>query len=499
MMVELWGENMNIIEKYVEEFNKYDREIYFNGIKNKDVTAWMKEEIPVFSCPEKDIEKIYYFRWWTFRKHLKETKDGYMISEFLPDVPWAGRHNVINAPFGHHLAEGRWLKNAKTYLKDYIDLMLSDAEDVKSHQYSTWMSYAILEYCKVVGMPEQPEKLLEKMCEYHKIWEEKHGVENGMFWSLDLPDAMEFSVSGTGEDMKPKKGIRPTLNAYMCADRYAIAEFAELTGNAEVAETYRKKANELRDLINENLWADGFYRAFHYEGEESRQAFLQDGSKIAREQIGYIPWMFCIPPQGREKVFELLLDDKVFYAPQGLTTADQSHSRFLYDVDWECLWNGYVWPYATSQTLVALRNVIHYYEGGNNYKDMYYTLLKQYAASHTIEEDEKILPWIDEMKHPYKNEWTTRKWLEDRNYPPEKGPVERGKDYNHSTFCDLVISGIVGVNYEGEELTVSPIIPEDWNYFELSNLWFRGKCYTIRYDKTGEKYHEGTGIIIKEG
>jgi len=489
---------MNMIKQYVDEFNKFDNERYFNGIKNEDACAWMQQEIPVFSCPDKEIEKTYYFRWWTYRKHVKNTEEGYMISEFLPDVPWAGRHNVINAPFGHHLAEGRWLKNTKTYLKDYINLMLTDAEDVKSHQYSAWMIYAILEYCKVVGMPEDAEELLNKLCHYHEIWEREHGLSNGMFWSLDLPDAMEFSISGTTEDLRPIKGIRPTLNAYMCADRYAIAAFAEMVGNVELAEAYREKADALRDLINEKLWADGFYRAFHYEGEDSDSAFLTDGATIAREQIGYIPWMFCIPPHGRENAFDLLLDDKVFYAPQGLTSADQSHPRFLYDVEWECRWNGFVWPYATSQTLVALRNVIRHYEGGERYKDMFFTLLKQYAMSHTIEKDGKILPWIDEMKHPYRNEWTTREWLDAHGCPPEKGPEERGKDYNHSTFCDLVITGIVGVDYEGEELTVSPIIPEDWEYFELSNLWFRGECYTIRYDKTGEKYHAGAGITIEK-
>ncbi len=481
---------------YVEQFNQFDHELYYNDIKNTDALSWMEEEIPRFSCPDKEIERTYYFRWWTFRKHIKNTFDGYMISEFLPDVPWAGRHNVINAPFGHHLAEGRWLKNAKTYLKDYINLMLDDAEDVKSHQYSSWAATAILNYCKVVGFPEHPEELLKKLCAYYEGWEKTHGLPNGMFWTTDLPDAMEFSISGTPEDLKPRKGIRPTLNAYLCGDCYAIAELAEMVGDTETADTYRTKGDALRDLINEKLWADGFYRAFHYEGEDSDSAFLQEGGRIARELIGYIPWMFSIPPHGREPAFDLLLDREVFYADQGITSADMSHPRFLYDVEWECLWNGYIWPYATSQTLTALLNVIENYEGGDQYRPMFYTLLRQYAMSHTMEKDGKLLPWIDEMKHPFKNEWTTRNWLEKRNYPPEKGPRDRGKDYNHSTFCDLVIRGIAGVRFDGETLTAEPCIPEDWEYFELTNLHLGGECYTIRYDKTGNHYHAGKGITI---
>jgi len=29
----------------------------------------------------------------------------------------------------------------------------------------------------------------------------------------------------------------------------------------------------------------------------------------------------------------------------------------------------------------------------------------------------------------------------------DKGGVERGKDYNHSTFCDLIITGLVGLRF----------------------------------------------------
>ena len=78
------------------------------------------------------------------------------------------------------------------------------------------------------------------------------------------------------------------------------------------------------------------------------------------------------------------------------------------------------------------------------------------------------------------------------------GGRERGKDYNHSTFCDLIISGRVGVRYEDDDLTVNPCIPEEWEYFKLENLHFRGKTYSVIYDKTGEKYHLGKGIMLQE-
>ena len=34
--------------------------------------------------------------------YLKETPEGFVITEFLPDVPWAGKYNTISCPAGHH-------------------------------------------------------------------------------------------------------------------------------------------------------------------------------------------------------------------------------------------------------------------------------------------------------------------------------------------------------------------------------------------------------------
>ena len=62
--------------------------------------GFLSTNIPLFECPDKDFEQIYYFRWWTYRKHIKQTPDGFVITEFLPHVGWAGKHNTINCAAG---------------------------------------------------------------------------------------------------------------------------------------------------------------------------------------------------------------------------------------------------------------------------------------------------------------------------------------------------------------------------------------------------------------
>ncbi len=70
-------------------------------------------------------------------EHIKKTEDEYVISEFPPNVPWAGRHNVINAASGHHISEGKWLKNPKKYLEDYINLLLTEQDGTECPDYSS--------------------------------------------------------------------------------------------------------------------------------------------------------------------------------------------------------------------------------------------------------------------------------------------------------------------------------------------------------------------------
>lgn len=473
---------MDILKYYVDFFNRNDNELFKNDVDNAHAYEWLKEEVPILHCPDKAIEQAYYFRWWTYRKHVKSTEDGYIITEFLPKVPWSGRYNEINAAVGHHLCEGRWLKNGKRYLTDYVRFFLDNPD--RGHQYSAWMVDALWQMCAVTGDYSFGVENLNKLTAYYDEWERTHGLPDGTFWSIDNYDAMEYSISGTGEDLKPLRGIRPTLNSYMCADAYAISRFAELAGKGDIAKEYREKGDRLKKKINEVLFEDGFYRAYHYKNEDELGTLFEDlkGSQ-PRELIGYIPWAFDIPEKGREEVFGLLDDPDCFYSDYGITTAERSHPRYLYDVKHECLWNGYVWPFATSQTLNALNRVIRHYSDDSKYKKLFFKLLKQYAESHhRVTGDGTSVPWIDENRHPEYDEWTSREILWSWYWPEKKGGEERGKDYNHSTFCDLVISGLLGVSADADgNITVEPNVPDSWKHFTLDDLWVCGKCYRIEY------------------
>lgn len=77
-------------------------------------------------------------------------------------------------------------------------------------------------------------------------------------------------------------------------------------------------------------------------------------------------------------------------------------------------------------------------------------------------------------------------------------PIERGKDYNHSTFCDLVINGLIGIRPQEENsIIINPLMPENlWEWFCLENIKYHRKILAIYWDRYGEKYKKEKGFSV---
>jgi hypothetical protein len=116
-------------------------------------------------------------------------------------------------------------------------------------------------------------------------------------------------------------------------------------------------------------------------------------------------------------------------------------------------------------------------------------------------DDGTVVPWIDENLNPFTGDWISRTRLKswkNGTWDAGKGGQERGKDYNHSTFCDLVISGLIGLRPRADQtVDVNPLVPEGkWDWFCLDNVAYHGRTLTILYDRTGAKYGRGQGLRV---
>ena len=397
---------------------------------------------------------------------------------------------------GHHLNEGRWLGDSREFLNDYISFLLRRGGSVRA--YSAWTAYALWSYCMVTGDFGIAAKYLPDLVENYYAWERSNKNSSGLFWSYDDRDAMEFSISGSG--------LRPTLNSYMYGDALAISKIAKRTGIQDIEAEFAEKADKLKSLIQGKLWdaEAGFFKVIPLVTKEDQVADWSFGNIPAennvREQIGFIPWYFNLTDAGFEAAWKQLTSDGGFFAPYGPTTAEQRHPRFMFGHDGhECLWNGPSWPFATSQTLTAMANLINNYSQSAVNKKDYFELLKIYTRCHYRKKpDGTTVSWIDENLDPYTGAWLSRDILEKWGWRKDKGGMERGKDYNHSTYCDLVITGLAGLRpREDEILEIAPLIPDGiWPYFCLDNLTYHEKTITIVYDQTGMHYGKGPGLKV---
>lgn len=466
--------------QYVERFNREDEELYreVEAIPNADSGRFLKEQIPLFECPDKEMERTYYFRWWTYRKHLKQTPDGFVVTEFLPNVPWAGKYNAIPCPAGLQIAEGRWLHDPR-YMQDYLTYWLRKGGAPRD--YSFWIATAAWENALASGDVDFASGLLPELTANYREWERTHLDANGLYWQTDDRDGMEVSIGGSG--------YRATINSYQYGDAMAIAEMARIKGDQSLAAEFAGKAAAIKKSVQEKLW-DPEARFFKVAPRQPELRLAR-----VREEHGYTPWYFNLPDAGYEEAWKQLTDPRGFAAPFGPTSAEQRDPdyRVAYEGH-ECQWNGPSWPFATSMTLTSLANLLNSYSQAVMTKSDYFNLLRTYTLSHRLpREDGTVVPWIDEDLDPQSGAWIAHRLLNERGQPP----LLRGKDYNHSKYGDLIITGLVGLRPKlGSEVEVNPLAPEAWDYFCLDGIPYHGRALTILYDKAAERYGRGIGLRV---
>lgn len=467
---------------HIERFNAMEPETVVNHVPNAEAWPWLQKNIPLFECPDREVEEIYHFRWWSFRKHLKQTPKGFVITEFLTPVSHAGEFNTISCAAGFHLAEGRWIRDDR-YLDDYTRFWLRGADGKPQphfHQFSSWFAAATYDRYLVSGDRQFILDLLPDLVADYRAWEKERQLPDGLFWQYDVADGMEESLSGS----RTAKHIRPTINSYMFANALAIAEIAQLAGRADVSVEFADKARSLKWLVENSLWdAEARFFKTRIPATASAPSVLSD----VREAIGYVPWMFGLPEPTPESssAFAQLTDPRGFAAPFGLTTAERRHPRFRSHGIGTCEWDGAVWPFATSQTLYALANYLRASDASSDItqhasRSTFFDAFLTYTRSQYADGKPFIGEYLDEV---------TGAWINRR---------DRSAYYNHSTYADLLITGVVGLRPRADDtVEVQPLLPpETWNWFCLDGVKYHGRTLTIFWDKDGSRYGRGPGLQV---
>ena len=454
---------------------------------------WYIENIPFFECPDTDITTTYYYRWELLTKHLTygSPNSGYSFTEFIDRPFWSGTYGAISCPAGHQLYEARWLRQPQI-ARDYARYWFR-TPGAQPRNYSTWLADAIWSVDQV--HPDRP-FLIDLLPD--EGWEQRHFVpEVGLFWQTGHDDGMEFNINSrqTPDILRGAPSYRPSFNAYLWADATAIARIAQLAGQADVAAVYSKKAENLKQKMQDLLWdkqRQFFFPVFkNDEVREGHQIKALSrtyetgqfaGDPHGRELIGYVPWQFNMldSDRGYEVAWKKLMDPNAFYADYGPTTVERQDPLFLLQKSC-CWWSGQSWPYATTQTLKGLANLLQSGKTSPVTSADYVKLLQNYARSHRKEGR----PYLAEALHP------------DTGSFEGHDAYQHSEHYFHSGYCDLVITGLVGLKpVSPNRLEVHPLAPATWDWFALDDVMYHGRRISIIWDRLGTRYGQGLGLTV---
>ena len=305
----------------------------------------------------------------------------------------------------------------------------------------------------------------------------------GLYWQAPVWDATELTAASYETDPADPYhggyGFRPTINAYQYGDAKAISAIASLKGNSALANEYADRASALQDAMTQHLW-DGNAQFFKHRARDNNP----NGNLVStREIMGYLPWMFNVGLDNSYSAsFKQLNDPQGFSSPFGPTTAENRSTWFMHDAALGCCrWDGPSWPFATAQTLTAAENLLNNYPAQDNFSAAdYFTLISKYVATHF----KNGVPYIAEAHNAYENNW-------------QYDTTGHSEDYNHSTFVDNIIAGLIGLRAQSDSsVVVNPLVDPSWTYFGLENVAYHGHNLTIIWDKSGTQYNQGQGLTV---
>ncbi|KAI0428930.1 six-hairpin glycosidase [Xylaria sp. FL1042] len=461
---------------------------------------WYQDRIPFFEASDANITEVYYYRWNIFRAHQRDLgAQGYITTEFIDDVSWQFFPSAfLDDATQFHFSEARWCRDRR-FRVDHANFIYSADFDVR--HFSENMAAAVWDVYLVDGVQSDIIALLDGMIKIYDAWQDDHfDTSKQLYFIEPLLDATEYTISSidascgadgfTGGD-----SFRPSINAYQYGNALAIANIASLAGRSDIQDDYRTRAESLKTTVQNFLW-NATYEHFidRYYGNTSCSTYWD--FIRGRELVGYLPWLHNLPDDEPEyaQAWAHLTDSTKLAGAFGLRTNEPTYEYYMvqyrYDAATglrECQWNGPTWPYQTSQVLSALANVFDQYpitaaQGIVTTKD-YMDILSQYTSYH-----------YNKNRGGYLN-------IEEDYDGSTGAPIvglDRSSHYFHSSFIDLVISGLVGIRPSPEDvLNINPL-GVNLDYFRLEGVIYHGNEIAVQWDVDGSRY--GTqGLAVEVG
>lgn len=455
--------------------------VFDDNIKAFD--RWFNENVPPLRIENKDVQKVYYYRWFVVYRALHKPQT------VIPNHPYPKRcfyespmgnwfGCVIGLPVALQLQEARWLRDG-SYGYEHIQ---NWAENIACYQgYIQYTPAAIWDYYK--NHPD--EKILSKVYEAAKAFalskvndqdDPELPVQEGS-WGTGAeyqPNFYQFTKPAWDyrhdTEGKKKYGFElAKLNrldtvCFAIANLMACSKMAVYLNKPEDSKSLFSIAEKLKALVIEKMWdkdTQMFYSVDPTTGQKADKAACYDS---------YIPFVFGIADKKEYlPAFDKFFDPKWFWDEFPISTASKTCDMYWSGncltgpVDasvsnphqYECSWNGPAWHFSNSLMASALGEAA-LFENSKSLRSGWLEFMRRWTEMHFLFGDKTV---------PISNEHVR---------PSDGARFRRINDYFHSAWLDPLIRYYFGISmYEDKaSLTFDPFTDEE---FELYNLPIMGR------------------------
>lgn len=473
--------------KYFFAFDKYARKAKEKVLceckkdsfseNEKRVNEWFFKNVPILKTQNKELEKIYYYRF------LLIYINSFSPSDIIPDhyikneVMYENRYGTwygcpVTLPLPLQVSEAKWL-NENELAKRQIDLWKSENLCMSYIQYtpfSVWDYYlknkdkkwlsGVYDFCKKFTMEKYSENDLPVM---EGSWNTGAEYQPSFYqWTTPKWDWHQDYECAKSCNLKINKLYRLDEICYFLANLKACAFIAAELENKEEHNYFESLFEKYVKELEEKFWNNRdkmFYDIDYKTKKQCDEAACYDS---------YAPFLFdIINDEKYFECFDKIFDDEWFSDEFGITTVAKNCKMYWFDNcitdgygadiknphEYGCGWNGPIWPYAMSLVLNAFGKAAM---KSSVYKEKWLELFEKYNELHFYNGDRSV-PCVFE------------------HYRPGDGmSFSSSCDYFHSVWIDLFMKYWAGIGIENENITFFPFTNEE---FEIENIHINGEYY----------------------
>ena len=206
-----------------------------------------------------------------------------------------------------------------------------------------WLAQNVAVYFDLTGDADWTRGIYPNLVRYLDFWFKQHAAPHGLYrWRHPWHCGFDNEISGN--IFLPDTILSPDLNSYLYLELRAMAFLSKVLGKSDAVEMYSRKADQLRDAINDRLWDDAFgtYAVYDLVNDQTRVSFglaIDNEGGATEDGIGRHAFLSCpsllplfagiaTPERAERMIRSYVLAPEHFRSPYGIRSLSKASEYY---------------------------------------------------------------------------------------------------------------------------------------------------------------------------